>query len=515
MKNFKKAIAGFLCGFSVLSMLFAGVGCGEAKAPDYSESETDFTYWAYSATYDGWWQTYYPEDSGTQVRLENSEETPIAITDKASLQEYKDCGFNTLFINYVYNVSSPEINNPTNERSVRVKQIMDWCEELGLKVFLFDGTLHAMSNKEGSLIDPEKANGSTVFESQEALNAWMAEYMKEIVKHPAFIGYSLNDEPPHYKLQAWGEMYKAIKSVKPDAFVQLNLVPIATAVKNYYCPNAANMGLIEAYKEYLRLYLEATGADFVQYDSYPFTGGDDSPSLDAEYYVNMQVVADFCKENNLKFYHVFQSCAWTVGFGNTLPSGRRCYSKADMYWQLNTGMAFGVDGYAYWNYYPCVNTNGEHHDLESSFLNRDGSKNDMYGWVKGIHGEMKNTAKALANFEYQASTVVTKTPVPGIKSHIAGMEKQEMSEIATPVLTSNGILLVTELYDEEKEIFGYYFVNATDPLKKAEMEFSVDFEGSYKNALTYYRGVEETQKLKGKTFTFELGAGEGIFVIPY
>ena len=516
MKNFKKMLAGILCAISVCSLALTGVGCGGAKAPDYSESEADFTYWAYSATYDGWWQTYYPDDPNRQVRLTNSEETPIAITDKDSLREYKECGFNTLFINYVFSFSSTSFNDTNNERAVRVKQIMDWCQELGLKCFLFDGTLHSLSATEGSLLDPNNTKAATKFESQEALNAWMADYMKDVMEHPAFIGYSLNDEPPYSKLTAWGEVYKAIKSVKPDAFVQLNLLPVADGtVKKYYCENATNMGLLEAYKEYLRLYLDATGADFVMYDSYPFTGGKDTPTLDPEYFVNMQIVADFCKENNLDFRHVFQSCAWDVGFGNTTPSGRRCYSKADMYWQLNTGMAFGVDGYAYWNYYPCVNTNGEHHDLESSFLDRAGNQNDIYKWVKSIHSEMKNTAKALANFDYQASTIVTKTPIPGIKSHIAGMEKQEMSKINTPVLESNGILLVTELYDEATGQIGYYFVNATDTLKKAEMEFSVQFTGKYGNVQTYYKGMMETEKIKNKTFSYSLGAGEGIFVLPY
>jgi hypothetical protein len=47
-------------------------------APDYSKSTKEFTTWAYSSTYDGWWQTL--DENKKFIRLENSETTPVPYT---------------------------------------------------------------------------------------------------------------------------------------------------------------------------------------------------------------------------------------------------------------------------------------------------------------------------------------------------------------------------------------------------------------------------------------------------
>ena len=265
------------------------------------------------------------------------------------------------------------------------------------------------------------------------------------------------------------------------------------------------MPLHEAYKRYLQTYLDCTGADYVQYDSYPLLGDENKQSLDEDYVWNMQIVAEFAKKNNLRFDHVFQSCAWrsTAQNGQTM-AGARKPTEADMRWQINIGMAMGIKGYAYWNYYPCVNTNGEHHDLTSSFLNRDGSQNAMYGWMKKLHGEMQVTEKALANFDYVTSRVTTCDPVPGLTTHIQGVTQGEFSALRYD-LQSAGILLVSELYDDEKELTGYYICNATDSLEKSSLDISLTFDG-YDRAQYYFRGNVEELVLDQGEITLRLPA---------
>ena len=502
-------MSSLLCA-SVAFCALAGCGTSEKKsdAPDYSQSTVRFDRWAYTAVYDGWWQTVLPD--GTKVRLENSAETPIAITSKESLQEYKDCGMNVLLINYIYSVDGPSFKGSKTER------IMDWAHELDMKCMLFEGTVRAFSQYEESVINPDKADGKKFFNTQEEFKNFLYEQVKDVVAHPAFLGFTLRDEPSYKMLPAMGQTYKALLSIAPNSHNMINLLPMynGKSVIPHYCEGALEMPLHEAYGRYLQTYLDCTGADYIQYDSYPLLGDDTWQTLDEDYVWNMQIVAEFAKKNNLRFDHVFQSCSWRgTGKNGQTTAGARKPSEADMRWQMNIGMAMGIKGYAYWNYYPVVNTDGEHHDLTSSFLNRDGSQNAMYGWMKKFHGEMQVTEKALANFDYVTSQVTACEPVPGLTTHIQGVTQGEFSLLQSD-LKSPGILLVSELYDDEKDLTGYYICNATDSLEKSSLEVSLTFEG-YDMVQYYFRGNVEEIALENGEVTLQLPTAQGGFVIPY
>ena len=508
-KGMKKLIASILCVLTGASSLGLGSCDGEKVAkhemPDYSSSTEKFRRWGYTAVYNGWWQTVLPD--GTKVSLQNSEETPIAITSKESLQEYKDCGMNVLFINYIYSF------NGKNFATSKAKKIMDWAHELDMKCILFENVLYSLSSTNGSLIDPDNANGKTKFSSQEELNAYVYEQIKDVVAHPAYLGFSLKDEPSYLVLQAVGQVYKAIQAAAPNSYAHMNLFPMynGKSVVSQYCENATELSLAEAYTNYIQTYLDCTGASYIQYDSYPLLGDDTWQTLDEDYILNMQLVAEFAKKNNLVFDHVFQSCAWRGQGknGQTIPGARKP-TELDMRWQVNIGMAMGIKGYAYWNYYPCVNTNGEHHDLTSSFLNRDGSQNPMYGWMKDFHEEMQVTEKALANFNYVTSAVKICKPVPGITKHINGAKQGEFTNLTSHEVNGPGILLVSELYDAERDVYGYYIVNATDSLQKARIEVSLEFS-NYKKIQMYYLGYVENNSLKEVCACFVISVASDSF----
>ena len=56
------------------------------------------------------------------------------------------------------------------------------------------------------------------------------------------------------------------------------------------------------------------------------------------YLQNMQVVSEFCKEKNIERRMVFQTESY---------SNRRVPKEADMWFQLNLGMAFGTQEFSY------------------------------------------------------------------------------------------------------------------------------------------------------------------------
>ena len=509
----RKLLAGLLCSLLTLSTGFSACGEGlEKNAPDYSASKKQFTTWAYAAVYDGWWQTI--DENNQTIRLENSEATPVAVTTKASLQEYKEAGFNTLLINYV----APYNSLTERWEGSRTKEIMDWSAELGLQCILFESSIRGLANTHESLINPEKADGKKFFNSQDELNAYVYNNVKEVIAHPAFYGFSVLDEPPYTVFPAFGQVYEAVQACAPGAFVNMNLLGMGTDhnsnTKTKYCEGAGQMPIYDAYMKHIELYAEHTKAPYIQVDVYPIRGTDEEPTLTGNALRTPYVLAEFCKERDMDLYYVLQSSGFTVGFNDAVTPICRNPKKRDMYWQTNVAMAFGVKSYSYWGYYPVVNTASEHYDQTSSFLDIAGNKNEMYYWMQDIHEEMQQTAKAILNFEYQTANVFYKAPISGYKLHLSGFEKNNYKKLLSYEAETEGGYLLTEFYDKGNDRYGYFLVNVADPAYAGSGKVKMTFDG-YNKVQLYDRGQVSNKAIAKSTLTLELGVGQGMFIIPY
>ena len=480
-------------------------------APDYSQSTKEYTTWAYSATYDGWYQTL--DENGKYIRLENSPKTPIAVTSKESLREYKDAGFNTLMINYVFPVQDFERFSTS-----RTKQIMDWAHEVGLKCFIFENLLRKLAATTESLINPEKANGRTFFRTQEELNEFVYIRIKDMIKHPAFYGFSIFDEPPYTMFPAFGQLYKALQAARPGTYLCMNLLGLAgkpTSSILKYCENAENLSFTEGFTKYITHYADCTGAPYLQVDVYPFRGSKEKPFLTNGTIRTPQFLANFCKERDMKLHYVLQTSAFSVGFGDAVLPWLRTPTERELHWQAHITMAFGVTSFSYWNYYPVVNTASEHYDEKSTFLDLAGNKNDTYYYMQALHKQMQSMAKTILNFRYQGSRVFVKGTPKGNTAHLeVEFFEREFARPVTVEAGENSAFLVNELYDKEKGYYGYYIVNAADPFYENEGTVSLTFTGFDRIQVCDQRGTENKQ-IEGGRLSVTLKTGEGIFVIPY
>lgn len=489
----KKILASIL---SVALSLTAFWGCGATNTeanepPNYSDSKKSFDFWAYHSTYNGWYNG------------ELEDKTGISKENKTTLKAFKDAGFNILFISYAYALNGKDFKNS------EAKQVMDIAYELGLKCMVFEQITHTLSLKGDSLITGDKstADGVNTFATQEDLNAYVKDVIKDIVEHPAFYGFSLRDEPSHMQITSIGQVYTAIQSVK-KCFVNMNLLPMPLKGSNIYAENGKTKTGAQCYEEYLNTYKTKTGASWVQYDDYPL-----KPNfVRAAHIVNAKITAEFCKKNNMRFCKAFQTCSYSVA------GKEECRKplKEDMYWQLNIGMAFGVKTYSYWTYYPVVNPGGEKYDITACFVTPKGEKNEMYYWMKDIHAEMQNTARALACFDYRGMNLIKTDNIMCNTAYLEqdfgeyDFEKIEKYEIKS----GTGAVLITELYDEGRENYGYYVTNVTDPTLDSKMKVSLKFYDC-DNALIFNKGAETNVKANKQTLELELKKGEGVFVIPY
>jgi len=83
---------------------------------------------------------------------------------------------------------------------------------------------------------------------------------------------------------------------------------------------------------------------------------------------------------------------------------------------------------------------------------------------------------------------------------------------------NGGLLLVTELYDAEKNQYGYFVVNATDTsslVDLTDIKVTVELDGRFKKVQTYRNGKPKNNFLKNGKTSFYLASGEGVFLLPY
>lgn len=533
MKCLKKKMAAMLLAAITLCSLSV-VGCGDnvaddvgadyfKNAPDYSSSDKSISLYAYAPPGDG----IYTID-GKPYKITDDDGNPVTFQTAEKYREYKDCGFDIIMF------QGDDAYKGEDFETSHIKDLLDKAEEVGLKAIMFDNRLHNLSQKEtpivgeGCTISDEKYaayvkendiegvtySGTAVkIETQEDLNKYVAYCMKDYSKHPAFYGLLLRDEPTYKMLPALGSVFKAIRSVKADCLAQCNLFPLHDG-KTYvnYKEGATADKILSSYKWYIEEFLTQTESDYVMMDSYPMTIESGQSTIKAQHLKGMQIIAEVCKEKGADFYMVIQSSSWT----NNGVRKTRAVLEEDLYWQWYTCLGMGVRQISYFTYQRKRTnvTTGEFFDDGTSFITSSGEKTPLYTWAKNVHSEMQNVAKVVLNFDYVGLQSYVGLPISCNIGFLQGLNETDFQKISAAETSEDSVLLITEMYDKDKKVYGYMIANVADPEIKSTLTAKVTFAES--KAISIYGGSKAEQKsLKNGSYTFTLAAGQGVFVIPY
>ncbi len=499
----RKLQRGIVCALAGLLALSV-VGCGdkgkEKSAPDYSASTLQFDFYGYSGPTNGTWT-----ENG--VTLSTGEDYRTV----ERLKEYKDVGMT------IYLPQSAGNYNGGDWETSDAKMVMDMALEAGLdRVILTDNRIQSLSSTEGGLIGEGKT-----FATEAELDAVIEEYMAPYKDHEAFYGVMLRDEPGYTMFEAYGQTYKAIKRVCPEAFVQANLLPMYNKLPESRFPvltEEEKEGLTdleimhERYRKYLKMFLDSSGADYVMYDQYPMM---DTYIYDA-YIACLQVAAEVAKEYGVKLFNVTQ----TMRINQQGSSYTRFMKEDDAYWLNNMLVGFGVKQISYFTYWTKqVNNAAEWYYDNGSFINRNGTRTELYDIMKQIMAEEQKLAPTVLNFNYVTSNVYRKVPCIYNASHVNAVRKGEAFKMVESVTVDKEISLVTELYDDEKDVYMYMLQNVVDPLNKGVdtlQTITADFDDSCTHAVVFKKGEREIVKLeKGGKFSIRQRPGHAVYVIPY
>ena len=500
----KKFLSIILAIVSVVSVAISGCSqnAWKEQAPDYSSSQLQFDFYGYSSASNGKWNIDGIEyDAGQDFRTVER------------VREYKDTGMT------IYMPQHQALYQGQDFETSDTKKALDMALEAGMtKVILTDRRVQQLSKTNGGIVGEGKK-----FATTDELDAEIASYLAPYKDHPAFYGLMLGDEPFWQMYEAYGQVYKSIKRVCPDCFIQYNLNPI-TAGRDPAKIDERFPALEEGegeglewkdavalrYEKYLRLFLDATGADYVQYDHYPMKSQD---SIDEYYIYGLQMVAELAKEYGIDFYFVTQTYGQTDG--NAHP---RKLSEADLYWLNNMLVGFGIKTISYFTYWTKSDNNAEHFIDGNSFITWYGERTKIYDWMTQIMSEEQKLAPTILNFDYQTSKVYTKAPTVFDASHAVWVRPTNDFTALKNVSINKEVALVTELYDDEKSNYMYMVQNIIDPINKGSKAYQtveLTFDSAYKYAAVYVKGERTLVELKDNKLILKHKAGEATYVIPY
>ena len=100
-------------------------------------------------------------------------------------QEYKDCGFDEMLF------AGEDKYIGEEYQTSKLKKMLDLCEKCGIKAVVFDERIVSMTVKTQNSIIGE------LFDSEQELDDYLRECVKDYKDHPAFYGVSLKDEPKY------------------------------------------------------------------------------------------------------------------------------------------------------------------------------------------------------------------------------------------------------------------------------------------------------------------------------
>ncbi|MBQ8685725.1 MAG: hypothetical protein IJ514_06120 [Clostridia bacterium] len=410
------------------------------------------------------------------------------------------------------------------------------------------------------------------FKSEAQVDAYVKACMAPYMGYKGFYGVQLKDEPNFKHVTFYGDTYRAIKRVCPTAFVQYNLNQVYTdytyfwgypgwegwdyqtipesvyAHECIYREDRDEQGNIKTYdltKEservakaaaeelakkkareneaeegykrygnYLRAYIDHTGADYIMWDSYPLRGN----GIRTQYIRSMQVTADVCREKGVKFANTTQTSSEINGRSGAVVTRR--VTEEGARWLNNMLLGFGVKQIVYYTYFNKGNEfngkGGTNYPDGTAFISRYGKRTELYYFMQKIMAEDQKFAPVIMSFDYVTSNVYS-APSPAYSvEHIREAQRGNAFQRLESVSIDKECALVTELYDKENDRYMYMAQNVVDPEHTGvEQAITLAFDESYAHAALYKNGEREDVALEGGKLTLCHKAGEATFVIPY
>ncbi len=427
-------------------------------------------------------------------------------------KEYKNVGFNVLLLQHENSYDGEDFQTSA------CKKCMDLGYKAGLdRIIVSDKRLKELCVTKNLI--GEDGKFKTEKEFLDYLDFCTAPYRT----HAGFFGVQLYDEPRGEFLKPYGMVYRGLKKLIPDVYLECNLFPICGL--DYLNASADND--YDAYEKYLNEFVKEAKPDGIQFDDYPFLR---EYVLGVNTLRSYQIAARVCKENDIELRSIMQSFSF---FSEDHLIHRRI-TEQDMYWQMNLALGFGCKEFAYYTYFTKINVaqiKGEKFEKAgcipihltgypvvdgvdgAAFINRDGSRTNLYNYTKRIISEFKQFEEVILDYKYKNSYIFIekgKTKNDFMQTRCA----EENEGCAISVTPSYGTVLCTEM---EKDGSVMYMVENINNVKdelfdKKVFTAKIHLGELAEGAEFYFRGKKVDKKVNDGVLKLKLRCGDAIFI---
>ncbi len=459
---------------------------------------------------------FYGYNSPTDGRYYVDNEVYFLGEDYRSVRRYKEyqnVGFTILLLQHMN-----EYGGEAWESSA-CKKCLDTALKAGIdRVIVSDKRLKDLC------VEPLLVGKEGKFESEEALEGYVASCVEPYCKHPAFYGVQLFDEPAFKYLKEYAHTYRVIKKLLPKAEVQCNLLNMV--VHTMLAPNAnALQDKRKDYVDYLNYFAKESGIPYLMTDEYAFRRNNIVSDETVPVY---ETLAKTCRELGVEMRLVMQSfsqegCALYPEKPDVIDGGVawRRMTKADMYWQMNLAMGFGCKEFSFFTYMTKVKKSFIGKRCVSDgidgacFINLDGSRTKLYDYTKQIIKEMKAFEGVILKYAFEKSYYFY--PEGKKKEDYDATRKALDNTSGCPisVKTSNAPVIVTELQNGKNRL--YMVENIGNPMDQTmkgvkDARVEVDLSNLSGTIKFYVKGKEVERSLTAKVFTEKMHCGDAIFI---
>lgn len=418
--------------------------------------------------------------------------------NEQEFKDYKDAGFTFMLTEYDADWGMNEKFTETNLHTT-----MELAEKVGIPVIVSTTPLTLFTDTDDFRMSDEN-------------KAYLQELVSTLSTYEMFHGFSFRDEPKTEYAQTFKVYQDYLKSLKPDATFFTSMHPIYGSASVSFSTDGQDLN--EVYAKHVDAYLEATNT--YVYDYYPLwvDGATKTNYIKDSWYENLEMVASKAKNyDGATIGLTVQSSSFGApGLQESATRSRTVSTKADIGFQVYSGLAYGVKTLGYFTYW--LHWGAEDKTVETFYdamvmppekSGEPGVKTDCYYAVQAVNQEIDKFDHVMMKYNWQGTMAVA--PEGNTKSMLLSKagdyQNERVKEVSVSEETIIGCLKDGEGYD------GYMIVNATEPSANKTDTVTISFYKATK-ALAYIHGEEQTITLENGSYTFEVGAGEGVFVIP-
>lgn len=281
----------------------------------------------------------------------------------------KEAGLNAMYAMY----------ENIGDHEAEVIEILKICDELDLSYLLNDNSFRNDKFDYGN---------------------FLKNYLK-YKDYKSFAGLHVKDEPGVLFYENLKEKKGIFEKHLPDKVFYVNLLPI------YATPYHLLNGMWTAedpsaemdYETYIDKFIEVVEPEFLSYDFYPCVG--EFPRLEKDYFYQLELISKKAAAADLPFWVFIQVCSFNKDV--------RIPEKSEIFWQVNTALAYGAKGIQYFTF--MTPPDNELECFSGSMLDIDGNKNASYEHVKEMNKQLATVGSILLGAKHKGVICAGTSPL--------------------------------------------------------------------------------------------------------